>query len=77
MCDMTSCPKNCSENGKCTESGCECNPGWAGDDCSAKVCSNVCEPNGKCVNGACLCNPGFGGLNCKKQVMIFLYKGMS
>lgn len=31
---MKTCPALCSFNGQCTDSGCVCDAGWTGDDCS-------------------------------------------
>ena len=31
------CPKACSEQGKCTDSGCNCKPGYTGSDCSMNL----------------------------------------
>jgi hypothetical protein len=30
------CPKNCSNNGECTDAGCMCNPGFHGVNCAGK-----------------------------------------
>lgn len=52
--------------GTCTSSGCICNQGFGGIDCSLKICSNDCSKNGDCdfTNGKCSCYEGFKGEDC-------------
>ena len=60
------CPNRCWGRGACREGGmCECEPGFAGDDCSSVApCPDDCSGNGLCVHGGCHCSPGWSGSNC-------------
>lgn len=60
------CANSCSGHGGCTEAGCMCEPGYAGDDCSTTQCVNNCSGHGHCSAqlGACVCDMGWYGVGC-------------
>ncbi len=76
------CPNKCSNNGICQDDGCECKPGWGGEDCSrAKIFCPVfnCSNHGECVflvdktkpEGAiavCQCQQGYEGPGCDMPI---------
>ena len=74
MCGQPACPGinfPCSKHGKCTVSGCKCDPGFYGVDCGSSVCAQVgagstnidsqslvvCKPHEVCntIVGRCEC----------------------
>ena len=64
-----SCPNHCWGRGSCVADGdslsCDCDPGYAGEDCSsAQLCADDCSHRGQCVHGTCFCDVGFDGANC-------------
>ena len=65
------CASMCSGHGVCNTSGtpavCECDPGFAGDDCSTRACTGDCSARGACIGGSCRCLPGFAGANCERR----------
>ena len=71
-CEISSCVKNCGDNGQCVLGFCECNDGWDGDNCNKRAlcgllsnCTN--ENHGICrKNNECKCNDGFDGLDCSQ-----------
>jgi hypothetical protein len=57
--ELLSCPGQCSGHGECTASGCVCNAGWSGDDCTlddtAKPCiKSIVPATGQAQNGKVL-----------------------
>lgn len=68
-CSESGCSKGC-RHGKCmlTKLGtvhCQCEPGWAGEDCGTRVCSPCM--NGKCEGMRCVCEPGYTGIDCSRR----------
>lgn len=68
-CSNSGCAKGC-RHGKCVlnrrgTSHCQCNPGWAGDDCGTRVCSPCVH--GKCDGVRCVCEPGYTGIDCSRK----------
>ncbi|XP_022613157.1 tenascin-like [Seriola dumerili] len=62
--DISECPNECSDQGRCVDGKCICFPGFSGPDCSESNCPGNCNDNGRCVNGQCVCDPGFTGPDC-------------
>ncbi len=70
------CPLDCSGNGVCVGTRCQCHPGWRGAGCAqrrgntrpAGGCVNDCSGRGECVNDRCLCYPGWRGGDCRLKV---------
>ncbi|XP_023276562.1 tenascin-like isoform X3 [Seriola lalandi dorsalis] len=62
--DISECPNECSDQGRCVDGKCICFPGFSGPDCSDSNCPGNCNDNGRCVNGQCVCDPGFTGPDC-------------
>ena len=64
------CPNKCTNKGKCTSTGCECDVGFTTHDCSLKVkCRDDCSNNGQCHNNAkCGCYPGWSGVTCLTKI---------
>lgn len=52
--------------GVCTSTGCKCNKGFSGEDCSLILCPSSCSNNGDCnFNlGKCECYEGYSGDDC-------------
>ena len=49
----------CSAHGSCNaKKECECQPGWAGIDCSQKAWTMDCSSHGYCHNGTGYCADG-------------------
>ena len=70
-CDQVDCPKNCSQNGVCLNSGvCRCFAGYSGPDCSLPNETLKCNQNGIFLaeNSSCFCNDGFTGALCDQLV---------
>merc|ERR1712100_904665 len=71
-CQLSPCPKNCNNNGKCVSGKCQCNNGWQGDACTTyKFCLEVsqthkCSGHGECdeASKTCKCASGFSGKTC-------------
>ena len=49
-CAASLCPNHCGGKGKCTATGCQCSPGWSGDECQKPTCSRL---NDWCVVWKC------------------------
>mmetsp|Transcript_31897 Transcript_31897/g.54943 ORF Transcript_31897/g.54943 Transcript_31897/m.54943 type:complete len:677 (-) Transcript_31897:153-2183(-) len=64
------CPSDCSDNGTCTDSGCDCNDGYKGDDCGEKTqCKDDCNDHGSCASDyLCDCYPGYTGSYCQGYI---------
>ncbi|MCC6623667.1 MAG: hypothetical protein IT385_20585 [Deltaproteobacteria bacterium] len=70
----TLCPNDCGGHGACAASGCDCDEGWQGVDCTVPVtvimgtCAGTddCSGHGTCNprTDTCYCDPGFGGADC-------------
>eukprot|EP01006_Ploeotia_vitrea_P041892 TRINITY_DN66583_c14_g8_i1.p1 TRINITY_DN66583_c14_g8~~TRINITY_DN66583_c14_g8_i1.p1 ORF type:complete len:997 (-),score=462.54 TRINITY_DN66583_c14_g8_i1:1473-4430(-) len=66
----SSCPKNCTRHGVCSQGKCFCDPGFTGVDCSTVVyCPDDCSGNGICKYGQCYCDPHYHGDNCSKKTL--------
>ncbi len=68
-CSLSGCSKGCG-HGQCVMSihgtiRCECEPGWAGEDCSTRVCSPCVH--GSCDGVECVCDAGYTGIDCSKR----------
>lgn len=60
--------KKCG-HGKCVNGECDCEPGYKGRDCKARIlCANAiwCQ-YGTCRKGKCECDSGFLGDSCDKS----------
>ncbi|XP_061676786.1 N-acetylglucosamine-1-phosphodiester alpha-N-acetylglucosaminidase isoform X2 [Syngnathoides biaculeatus] len=76
-------PSDCGAHGVCAASGCLCDAGWTGKNCSqecllgfyGKGCNQTCScmNGGSChhVHGGCSCAPGFTGKSCEECVQGF------
>eukprot|EP00913_Durusdinium_trenchii_P032381 g30318.t1 len=53
--NMSSCPNNCNNHGRCDFSQCVCEPPWYGADCSLRKCPGT---------NACVCDPGWSYEDC-------------
>ncbi|XP_074925393.1 N-acetylglucosamine-1-phosphodiester alpha-N-acetylglucosaminidase isoform X2 [Chelonoidis abingdonii] len=85
-CSVLDCgPSNCSQRGICTESGCLCDAGWIGSNCSEACASGsygdgctqkcLCQNGGACdpVHGSCTCPAGYQGATCQQECPIGWY----
>ncbi|XP_015228721.1 PREDICTED: tenascin-N isoform X3 [Cyprinodon variegatus] len=63
-CSVSSCPDECSDNGRCVDGRCVCYEGYTGEDCSQLTCPGDCNDKGQCVDGKCVCFPHFTGEDC-------------
>ncbi|MEQ2234397.1 hypothetical protein ILYODFUR_031401, partial [Ilyodon furcidens] len=63
-CSVSSCPDECSDNGRCVDGKCVCYEGYTGADCSQMTCPANCNDKGQCVDGKCVCFPHFSGEDC-------------
>ena len=71
---VTRCPASCSGHGLCDEDSglCECEPTFAGEDCSLPLCPDSCGSGadwGHCqadsdLGARCQCSPDFVGDDC-------------
>nr|XP_006825957.1 PREDICTED: attractin-like [Saccoglossus kowalevskii] len=64
---VNSCPKDCSNNGNCTEGPkCDCESGWSGDACDIVICPNDCGDHGHCEPATltCQCTDDYQGYDC-------------
>ena len=64
------CDPACTDQGVCLYGRCECDKGWAGEDCSLRVCHRDCSNNGFCLNGTCICNRRYTGDDCSVDVAL-------
>jgi len=77
--NMSSCPNNCNNHGRCDFSQCICETSWYGADCSLQKCPGTvcyadsstkeqfcleCSGHGRCINSKCLCDPGWSYEDC-------------
>ncbi|XP_012937027.2 attractin [Aplysia californica] len=60
------CALECSENGVCNNSVCQCQPGFTGQNCDSVIdhCAFNCSDYGVCDNGACDCFDEYQGPYC-------------
>ena len=75
LCEYTSCPDECSHQGRCIRGVCYCEPGFSGLNCADAVCGEVCNGeheyplehngSGKCE---CACTFGWEGKGCTKKI---------
>lgn len=70
-CSVAACPESCNLNGVCDLSSgqaiCDCNVGWQGTSCKARVSEGSCADScgrGKCVNSTCTCTSTWKGNAC-------------
>ncbi|XP_043914548.1 tenascin isoform X5 [Protopterus annectens] len=49
-----------------SETGCVCEPGWRGPNCTELDCIGNCNNRGKCIDGKCVCDEGFAGEDCSE-----------
>lgn len=62
---ITSCLKNCSNNGLCVNNSCLCTGDWIGQDCSNKACGcGEEEKRGVCNKDRCECLNDYSGQKC-------------
>ncbi|KAM7400665.1 hypothetical protein PAMA_005046 [Pampus argenteus] len=66
-CSESSCPDECSDNGRCVDGKCVCHQGYTGEDCSQLMCPDDCNDKGHCVDGKCVCFLHFTGEDCSVQ----------
>ncbi|XP_035994057.1 tenascin-N isoform X2 [Fundulus heteroclitus] len=66
-CSLSSCPDECSDNGRCVDGKCVCYEGYTGEDCSQQTCPGDCNDKGQCVDGKCVCYEGYTGEDCSQQ----------
>src|SRR5262249_23600679 len=71
-CSRTKCENTCGGRGTCpdVETGCVCNPGWKGENCTQQYCVANCNADlgqGVCVNQTCKCSPAFFGSSCSQK----------
>lgn len=66
-CSVSSCPDECSDNGRCVDGKCACHAGYTGHDCSQLECPGDCNDKGRCVDGKCACFDHFTGDDCGVQ----------
>ncbi|XP_067133716.1 multiple epidermal growth factor-like domains protein 8 [Centruroides vittatus] len=71
MFNITDCPLNCSQRGKCVGNICHCEQLWTGEACDISLCPNDCginEETGECDRymdpPKCICKPGYSGESC-------------
>ncbi|XP_074092749.1 tenascin-X isoform X2 [Macrotis lagotis] len=62
--DLSSCPDDCNDQGRCIEGRCVCFSGYTGPSCSRPACPGDCRGRGRCVKGVCVCRVGFTGEDC-------------
>merc|ERR1740130_979592 len=60
------CPRECNMQGVCSNSTCDCYPGWSGADCSMRLCPAGCSNRGSCHHGKCRCAAKFTGDACER-----------
>jgi hypothetical protein len=62
------CLLNCAPHGQpnATGTGCDCNPGWSGDQCGTDPCAGYDCGHGTCHDNAqCRCDGGYSGDHCE------------
>lgn len=71
MFNITDCPLNCSQKGKCIGNICQCEQLWSGEACDIPLCPNDCginEETGECDRyldpPRCICKQGYSGDSC-------------
>ncbi|XP_068197073.1 tenascin-N [Antennarius striatus] len=66
-CSDSTCPDECSDNGRCVNGKCVCYQGYKGDSCSQVMCPDNCNDKGHCIDGKCECFSHFTGDDCSIQ----------
>ncbi|KNC72909.1 hypothetical protein SARC_14529 [Sphaeroforma arctica JP610] len=61
---FSACPNDCSGNGACTGTTCECTNNMTGADCSIELCPGKCSGYGECGESGCVCDATRTGLDC-------------
>ncbi|XP_068613846.1 tenascin-N-like [Brachionichthys hirsutus] len=66
-CSESTCPAECSDNGRCMDGKCVCKQGYEGDSCRKPMCPDNCNDKGHCVGGRCECFSHVTGDDCSIQ----------